>query len=77
MEYLGLTNEYHPQMKHKYEKWSNVCTTALDPAQKEMDNLLKEHKIDFSFDYEPIYSRYRLGANPREISFVIVKNYED
>lgn len=73
VEYLGLTNEYHPQMKHKYEKWSNVCTTALDPAQKEMDNLLKEHKIDFSFDYEPIYSRYRLGANPREISFVIVK----
>lgn len=72
-----MTYEYHTQMKYQYAKWSNVSKTILDPVQKEMDKLFNEHKIDFSFNYKPIYSGYRVRENPREISFTIEREIGD
>ena len=54
-----------------YPKYSRFCEKVMDPIKEDLDRLADENKVDFSFDYEPVYKGRAKRGNPEEIKFTI------
>lgn len=71
-EWLGVV-QYDSSHKNiisdSYKKYSEFSRAVLKPAQVEMKRLSDEGKVDFYFDYEPIYPPGKTKGNPYAIRF--------
>lgn len=54
-----------------YPKYSRFCEKVMDPIKEDLDRLAEDNKVDFSFDYEPVYKGRAKRGNPEEIKFTI------
>lgn len=54
-----------------YPMFSRFCEKVMDPIKQDLDRLASENKVDFSFDYEPVYKGRARRGNPEEIRFTI------
>lgn len=57
--------------KDSYPKFSLFCKFVMDPIKEDLDRLARENKVDFSFDYEPVYKGRARRGDPEEIKFTI------
>lgn len=57
--------------KDQFVKFAEFKRYCLEPAQKEMKKLAEEGRIDFYFEYEPIYKHGKTRGNPQSILFKI------
>lgn len=82
--FLGIDDESYIAEKSKtnkdvkgtdnpFHKFSKVKSLILEPSKKELDAFNQAGKVDFSFDYEPIYENNRKKGNPDKIKFIIKK----
>lgn len=74
-EFFGLLkfNEAHTKViSNQYKYFAAFHRDVLDPAQKEMKRLSDENKVEFYFEYEPIYRRVKRG-DPDAIKFTIIE----
>ncbi len=54
--------------------WAVFHRDVLDPAQREMERLSKENKVEFYFNYEPVYHNGRKRGNPDCVRFNIFQS---
>lgn len=71
MEKDGNTGRKVRVEKDSYPKFSLFCKFVMDPIKEDLDRLAEENKVDFSFDYEPVYRGKARRGNPEEIRFTI------
>ena len=57
--------------KDQFVKFAEFKRYCLEPAQKEMKKLAEEGRLDFYFEYEPIYKHGKTRGNPQSILFKI------
>lgn len=57
--------------KDQFVKFAEFKRYCLEPAQKEMKKLAEEGRVDFFFEYEPIYKHGKTRGNPQAILFKI------
>lgn len=57
--------------KDQFVKYAEFRRYCLDPAQKEMKKLAEEGRVDFYFEYEPVYKNGKTRGNPTAILFKI------
>lgn len=67
----GTTGRKVRTEKDSYPKFSLFCKFVMDPIKEDLDRLAEENKVDFSFDYEPVYRGKARRGNPEEIRFTI------
>lgn len=85
-EYLGFVdyNSTHTKiLEDRAPKFSIFKRDVIDPAQKELKKLCLEGKVDFYFDYEPVYDgkqpkpgekqKVLKGKEPIKIRFVLIQ----
>lgn len=58
-------------IEDKFVKFAEFKRYCLEPAQKEMQKLSDEGRVDFYFEYEPIYKGLKKRGNPTSILFKI------
>ena len=59
--------------KDQCVKFAEVKRYCLEAAQKEMKKLAEEGRVDFFFEYEPIYKKGKTRGNPLSILFKIIE----
>lgn len=59
--------------KDQFVKFAEFKRYCLEPAQKEMKKLAEEGRVDFFFEYEPIYKKGKTRGNPLSILFKIIE----
>lgn len=73
-EFLGLL-QYSQNRKdiivNKYDKFSMFTKMVLNPIRDELNQLAEENKIDFSFDYQPVYTKGKKKGDPESLLFEI------
>lgn len=57
--------------KDQFVKFAEFKRYCLEPAQKEMRKLADEGRVDFYFEYEPVYKHGKTRGNPSAILFKI------
>lgn len=57
--------------KDQFVKFAEFKRYCLEPAQKEMKKLAEEGRVDFFFEYEPVYKHGKTRGNPTAILFKI------
>lgn len=75
-EFFGLLkfNQDHKKIiSNQYKYFAAFHRDVLDPAQKEMKKLSDENKVEFYFEYEPIYPRGVKRGDPESIKFTIIE----
>ncbi len=75
-EFFGLLkfNQDHKKIiSNQYKYFAAFHRDVLDPAQKEMKKLSDENKVEFYFEYEPIYPRGVTRGDPESIKFKIIE----
>lgn len=75
-EFFGLLkfNQDHKKIiSNQYQYFAAFHRDVLDPAQKEMKKLSDENKVEFYFEYEPIYPRGVKRGDPDSIKFTIIE----
>lgn len=75
-EFFGLLkfNQEHKKIiSNQYKYFAAFHRDVLDPAQKEMKRLSDENKVEFYFEYEPIYPRGVKRGDPESIKFTIIE----
>lgn len=73
-EFLGVLQYDKKRTKpivNKFEPYWMFALKVLDPIKQEMDELAALGKIDFTFDYKPIYNTPGRNPNPDQILFTI------
>lgn len=55
----------------QFKKYAEFRRYCLEPAQKEMQKLAEEGKLDFYFEYEPVYKNGKTRGNPSSVLFKI------
>lgn len=73
-EWFGAL-KYNPSRtkieKDQFVKFAEFKRYCLEPAKKEMKELAEKGRIDFYFEYEPIYKNGKTRGNPHAILFKI------
>ena len=59
--------------ENKYLKYGAFHRDVLDPVQKEMHKLSDEGKVEFWFEYEPVYPRGVTRGDPDSIRFKLIE----
>jgi len=75
-EFLGVlkfSRDRKRVVENKYLKFGAFHRDVLDPVQREMKKLSDEGKVEFCFDYEPVYPRGVTRGDPDSIRFHIVE----
>jgi len=75
-EFFGLlkfTQDHKKIVSNQYKYFAAFHRDVLDPAQKEMKKLSDENKVEFYFEYEPIYARGVRRGDPESIKFIIIE----
>lgn len=57
--------------KDQFKKFAEFKRYCLEPAQKEMKKLAEDGRVDFYFEYEPMYKNGKTRGNPAAILFKI------
>lgn len=73
-EFLGIVTYSKDRQKILQDKcttWAVFHRDVLDPAKRELKRLADQGKVDFSFDYEPVYHNGRTRGNPDSVRFML------
>ncbi len=73
-EFLGVlvyNRERSKIIRDKCKTWAVFHRDVLDPAKKEMRRLADQGKVEFYFDYDPVYHNGRKRGNPDCVRFNI------
>lgn len=71
-------NDPDKVIKDKYERYSHFKRHILEPVRAELDKLVKEGNLDFSFEYEEINDKpKKKSADPDYIRFTLVPPLAD
>ena len=81
---LTFSKDHKRIVENKYLKYGAFHRDVLDPVQKEMKKLSDENKVEFYFEYEPVYPRGVTRGDPDSIKFRLIEggfgraqNYEN
>ena len=81
---LTYSKDHKKIIDDHYLKYGAFHRDVLDPVQREMKKLSDEGKVEFCFEYEPVYPRGVTRGNPNSIRFTIIEgrmgqaqNYEN
>lgn len=66
---LEYSKDHKRILKNQYLKYGAFHRDVLDPVQRELKKLSDEGKVEFYFDYEPIYPRGVTRGDPDSIRF--------
>lgn len=75
-EFFGLlkfSQDHKKIISNQYKYFAAFHRDVLDPAQKEMKKLSDENKVEFYFEYEPVYPRGVHRGDPESIKFTIIE----
>lgn len=70
---LTFSKDHKRILDNKYIKYGAFHRDVLDPVQREMKKLSDEGKVEFCFDYEPVYPRGVTRGDPDSICFHIIE----
>ena len=70
---LTYSKDHKKIIDDHYIKYGAFHRDVLDPVQREMKKLSDEGKVEFCFEYEPIYPRGVTRGNPNSIRFTIIE----
>ena len=81
---LRFSNDHRRIIENKYIKYGAFHRDVLDPVEREMKKLAEEGKVEFYFEYSPVYPVGVTRGDPESISFRIIEgklgkaqNYEN
>lgn len=75
-EFLGVlkfSRDRKRVVENKYLKYGAFHRDVLDPVQREMKKLSDEGKVEFYFDYVPVYPHGVTRGDPDSVKFVIIE----
>ena len=70
---LTYSKDHKKIIDDHYLKFGAFHRDVLDPVQREMKKLSDEGKVEFCFDYVPVYPRGVTRGNPESIRFTIIE----
>ena len=70
---LTFSKDHRRIIENKYLKYGAFHRDVLDPVEKEMKKLSDEGKVEFCFEYEPVYPRGVNRGDPESIRFRIIE----
>lgn len=70
---LTFSTDHRRIVENKYQKYGAFHRDVLDPVQREMKKLSDEGKVEFCFEYEPVYQRGVTRGDPDYIHFHIIE----
>ena len=70
---LTYSKDHKKIIDDHYLKYGAFHRDVLDPVQREMKKLSDEGKVEFCFEYEPVYPRGVTRGNPKSIRFTIIE----
>lgn len=70
---LTYSKDHKKIIEDHYIKYGAFHRDVLDPVQREMKKLSDEGKVEFCFDYVPVYPRGVTRGNPESIRFTIIE----
>ncbi len=73
-EFLGIvtySKDRQRIVQDKCKTWAVFHRDVLDPAKRELQKLADQGKVDFSFDYDPVYHNGRTRGNPDSVRFTL------
>lgn len=68
---LFYSKDHKRILENKYPKYGAFHRDVLDPVQRELKKLSDEGKVEFWFDYEPVYPRGVTRGDPDSIRFIL------
>ena len=68
---LTFSKDHKRILENKYTKYGAFHRDVLDPVQRELKKLSDEGKVEFYFDYEPIYPKGVTRGDPDSIRFIL------
>lgn len=68
---LFFSKDHKRILENKYPKYGAFHRDVLDPVQRELKKLSDEGKVEFYFDYEPVYPRGVTRGDPDCIRFIL------
>lgn len=71
---LTFSKDHKRITENRYLKYGAFHRDVLDPVQKEMKNLSDENKVEFYFEYEPIYPHGVSRGDPESIRFHLIES---
>lgn len=74
-EYLGYLdyNDSHTTIiKDRCPTWAHFKRDVLEPARKELKKLAEQGKVEFYFEFEPIYKNGSQRGNPDKLKFELL-----
>ncbi len=75
-EFFGVlifSKDHKRILENRYLKYGAFHRDVLDPVQREMKKLSDEGKVEFYFEYEPVYPRGVKRGDPNSILFRLVE----
>lgn len=70
---LRFSTDHRRILENKYIKYGAFHRDVLDPVEREMKKLAEEGKVEFYFEYEPIYPKGVTRGDPESIHFKIIE----
>lgn len=70
---LTFSKDHKRIVENRYVKYGAFHRDVLDPVLKEMKKLSDEGKVEFSFEYEPVYPHGVSRGDPDSIRFRIIE----
>ncbi|MCF0197601.1 MAG: RepB family plasmid replication initiator protein, partial [Bacteroidaceae bacterium] len=68
---LFFSKDHKRITENKYPKYGAFHRDVLDPVQRELKKLCDEGKVEFYFDYEPVYPKGVTRGDPDCIRFIL------
>ena len=70
---LTFSKDHKRIVENRYVKYGALHRDVLDPVVKEMKKLSDEGKVEFCFEYEPVYPHGVSRGDPDSIRFTIIE----
>ena len=70
---LTFSKDHKRIIENRYVKYGAFHRDVLDPVLKEMKKLSDEGKVEFCFEYEPVYPHGVSRGDPDSIRFTIIE----
>ena len=74
-EYLGMleySKDHSRVLNDKCKTYALFHRDVIDPAKKELKKLAEQGKVEFYFDYEPVYKNGKKRGNPDQLRFFLI-----
>lgn len=71
---LTFSKDHKRIIDNKYEKYGAFCRDVLKPVMNEMKKLSDANKVEFYFEYEPIYPKGVTRGDPESIRFHLISS---